>query len=84
MLKNVKELKEFIKWAKANKIKNFKHGDISFELSDLAFVETTDYSEITDFEKKQLIDTDETDLTEQELEERRKEDEELLFWSANN
>lgn len=36
MLKDVKELKELLKWAKAEGIKNLQVGDIKAEFSDLA------------------------------------------------
>jgi hypothetical protein len=38
MIKTVSELKEFIVWAKSQKVKSVKLGDIHVELSDLALI----------------------------------------------
>ena len=81
MFKNVASLKRFITWAKNNKIKRFKNGDVEFEISDLGLVEELNRSalsnekEITDFEKKTLVDTEEMSQQEQD---------ELLYWSTNS
>lgn len=39
MITNISELKDLILWAKSQKVKSLKLGDITFELSDLALVE---------------------------------------------
>ncbi len=39
MIKDVNDLKDIIIWAKAQKVKSLKIGEISFDLSDLALVE---------------------------------------------
>ena len=79
MFKTEKELKDFILWCKANKVKSFKNNDTNFELSELSFV-----PELTEkqMEKKVEEAYDHTliDTAKQELD---KEDEELLYWSSN-
>jgi hypothetical protein len=39
MITDINELKEFILWAKAQKVKSIKLGEIHIELSDLALIE---------------------------------------------
>lgn len=80
MFKDEASLKQFITWAKDMKLKRFKNGDIEFEISDLGLVEELNRSalsgekEITDFENKTLVDTEELSQQEQD---------DLLFWSTN-
>ena len=82
MLDNEKNIKEFIKWCKANKVKSFKCKDVEFELSELGFIEqdlSTPNVTTNDLEKAQEI-TEDSKLEEiQQLE----EEEDLLLWSAN-
>lgn len=81
MFKNVKDLKEFILWAKKQKIKSFQADEIQFELSEIAFAEdlysstSSKQKEVTDFEQKTWVDSEESSDP--------KEEEDLLFWSAN-
>lgn len=76
MFKNEQELKAFIEWAKASKLKKFKIENIEVEFSDFAYIEQADISnlrEATDFEQKSLVDTEPVDP---------KEENDLLFWSS--
>lgn len=74
----LQELKEFIIWAKQNKLKKFKKGNIEFELSDLAFLESAslmqgEEQEISSNSSKTLCDTEEMS---------KEEYEDLLYWSS--
>ena len=56
----VSELKEFILWCKANKVKKFNNADIQFELSDLAFLEDIDKTPMKEMVlggSKDMLDT---------------------------
>lgn len=79
MFKTAQELQQFIIWCKSQKVKAFKHDQVQFELSDLAFV--TDYDEPAKVEKD-LSFHDSKTLTETDKESDA-EDEDLLFWSSN-
>lgn len=80
MFKTVDELKKFILWAKSNKIKKLRIKDIEVEISELDFLPDTNltdpsnFKEVTDFEKKTMIDTEKLSPDEEE---------ELMFWSTN-
>lgn len=78
MFQSVEEVKKFIKWCQKNKVKCYQHGDLSFELSEIAFVDQLNASQM---EEKVSEAMDETlvDTAKQELD---KEDEDLLFWST--
>jgi len=74
MFKTVSELKEFITWAKETKLKKFKLDQVEFEFSDLALLSASDsLKEVTDFEQKDLIDTEPVDPADEN---------EALYWSA--
>lgn len=77
MFDNSEDLKEFIIWARNNKLKHFKNKDIEFELSELSFIEEAN-SKQQDALKEAigdtLVDTETSDP---------KEEEDLLFWSAD-
>ena len=73
MFNNVQEIKEFITWAKENKIKSFKIKDIEVEISEISFIEEEKQQNLTEAIGDTLVDTEVTDP---------KELEELLFWSA--
>ncbi len=74
------EIKLLILWCKENKVKSFTNNEISFELSDLAFIDAiaggldqiNTKEEFLDSQKI-LIDTEE--MNEQELDD-------LLYWST--
>lgn len=66
MFKDVEELKNFILWAKNQKIKRLKLGDYEAEFSDLVYVEQLQ----------------EAQMPEQAPGDQQKEDEELLYWSS--
>ena len=79
MLKTIEEVKEFITWAKENKVKNVKLEGIEFEVSDIAFVDALHapeeaYSELTSFGSKDLLDTEEIN---------EEEEEDLLYYSSD-
>jgi hypothetical protein len=78
MLTNIAEIKQFIEWCKANKVKSFANGNISFELSELSFVPGLSESEMSE---KLTTAYDETliDTAQQELD---SEEDELLMWST--
>ena len=70
MINNLSELKEFLLWAKQNKVKSVKLKEVEFEISDLAFITEEESSEKVDLET----------LMEQANPE--SEDDEALFWSS--
>lgn len=76
MIKSVSELKELIIWAKSQKLRALKIGDIQFELSDLALV----------VDEANLVQTapvavDSNSLAESE-QLTAEEEEKLLYWSS--
>jgi hypothetical protein len=80
MIKDVNELKEFILWARSQKVKTFKINEISIEMSEYAFL--ADVAEQFPVEgptkaPEQTIQTDLIDASEAE-----KPTNEDLFWSA--
>jgi len=76
MFKDIKDLQRFIIWCKNNKLKSFKRGDLSFELSELSFVEGLNQTVPDD-----TILRDEAKLEElQQLE----DNEDALFWSSSS
>lgn len=77
MFKNIDELKDFIIWAKSEKVKAVKVGEISVELSDLAL--TADLLDI-ETPKDLAMPPASTKLPDGNTE--TPEDEQLLFWSA--
>lgn len=76
-LNSLDKIKEFVKWCKANKVKSFKIGDISFEISEMQLL--PDLCNIENLEKAQEITENSILSTIQQND----EDEDLLFWSAN-
>lgn len=79
MFKTTSELRDFIVWAKAERLKSFKAGNIEVTFSDLAFLEAMD-EPLPGMQKteekntsKTLVDT----LSDKDL-----EDDELLDWSS--
>lgn len=74
MFKSPKELKNFIIWAKNNKIKRVKVGDIEVEISDLAFIE----------DQLPLGSQINTPVSPSQGEQDEKEEQELLYWSSGN
>lgn len=81
MFKTTEELKQFILWCKNNKIKTFTTPSASFELSELAFIEHLNESQMEE-KTSEAMDTTLIDTAKQELEE-EDEKEDLLFWSSN-
>lgn len=75
MFKNIEEVKKFITWCKENKVKAFNSENVTFELSELSFIENQNYDEIKMDDTKTF-----SDLSNLE----KDETEELLFWSSNN
>lgn len=75
MFKTPSELKEFIIWAKEHKVKRVRVDNIEVEISDLAFIEgleplSSQIGPITGQESNQDA--------------AKKEEDEDLYWSANN
>jgi hypothetical protein len=73
MLKNIKEIQDFVIWCQKNKVKSFKNNDLEFELSELGMVETQNFDEINLDDSKTFSDFD--NMT-------KEEQDELLFWSS--
>lgn len=75
MFKNKQELQDFILWAKAQKIRRMKVGDIEVEISDYAFIEdlTTPISQVPTPSEPQ---------SEDEILRLKNEEEALLLYSA--
>ena len=70
------EIKEFILWCKANKVKHFEKDGMKFELSDLAFQEEVIAAQTKiqeQWSSKILSDLEKLSP---------EEEEELQFWSA--
>jgi len=78
MLKNIQEIKQFIEWAKENKVKSFKSGDIEFEISELAMIPGEEENQAR---IKSLLESTET-ITDTDPE-ANEDDEEALYWSTN-
>lgn len=73
MFKDVNELKEFLVWAKEQKISEINIGEVRAKFHDLSFVEELYNKEMNLDTSKALVDSDDSPS---------KEDEELLMWSA--
>ena len=75
MFKDLSEVKEFILWAKENKVSELKVENIEFKLSPLSFVdEKQQATELKEAIGDTLVDTQE--ISQKELEE-------LMYWSVN-
>jgi len=75
MFKTVQELQDFILWAKAEKVKRLKIGDVEVEISDYALVE--DLMTIQSQTKSSTEPQKNTDPNKNQTEE-----DDLLMWSA--
>jgi hypothetical protein len=73
------QLKEFILWCKANKVKTFSKDGICFEFSDLAFIENLHEEPVP--VKETFLDSQKTMVDTEEVSE--KDEDELLFWSSS-
>ena len=84
---NIIEIKELVIWCKKNKVKSFSHEGVTFELSDLAFIEDLNLGTNLPEGVQAVSDKEhryETLDTFAETEEMTPEEEEdLLFWSSN-
>lgn len=77
MIKDIQELKKFMTWAKENKVKSFKSGEISFEFSELALVSDQDIASAYGYtEEKPKQELPQQESTEEQ-------DDETLYWSSN-
>lgn len=76
MIKTINELKEFILWAKEQKVSSVKIGDVAFEISNLALIEATELKPYA--EQPTSVGLNEQDAQEQ------KEDDDLLMWSSRS
>ena len=74
MIKDVKELKNFIKWCKKNGVSNISIGDITFQVQP----------DIQEMPVKEFYKSLSVPAPEEELPNSKEEeiDEELLFWSS--
>ena len=79
MFKSTKEIKEFIIWCQKNKVKSFKHDNIAFEVSEIAFVDQLNEQQLQQ-KVSEAMDETLVDTAKQELDQ---EDEDLLMWSSN-
>jgi hypothetical protein len=77
MFKDIKELKEFIIWCKAQKLKSFQVDGLQFELSEITYAE-----EIPNNEKSNLGEYN-TDTLTDTLESKDFREDPDLFWSSN-
>lgn len=75
MIKSFDEFKELATWCKSQKIKHLKVDGVEFEFSDIAFLEEIDSAKLESLETA----VDESTF---ESEQDEKEDEEMLYWSA--
>lgn len=82
MIKSIEELKDLILWAKAQKVKSLKLGEIIVELSDLALIE--DIQEPKAAGNPNVTASVSTFLEDLTGTGNSKEDEDLLYWSAKN
>lgn len=77
----IDEIKDLVKFAKAEKVKKLQVGNVNFELSDYAFIDgMAEYQPTQSPQKEDSASTKtmvDTNLTEQD-----KEDADLLFWSS--
>jgi hypothetical protein len=77
MFKDISELKEFIKWAKAEKVVRVKTEQVEFEISALGLIDEERSQNMEDSISKAL------GLTPSSPEQAMKDDEDLLFHSSN-
>lgn len=82
MIKTVDELKELILWAKSEKVKSLKIGDIIIEMSDLALIE--DIQAKPEQANSKVTASVTTFMEDMASTGNKKEDEELLYWSAQS
>ena len=75
------ELKNFIKWCKKEKIKAASFENCSFEISELAFIDNSAYSDLSEF-KEDNLDSQKLMIDDEEKMEDNREEEELLYWST--
>lgn len=79
LIANVEELKSFILWAKSQKLKSASLGNVSFDFSELAFV--NDIESAPDVETTDMaVPPNSPKLPGGDA--RPSEDDELLYWSA--
>lgn len=77
----MEQLKEFILWCKANKVKNFKNSEYQFELSELAFIDTVGMADLGDPVKEMNLDAA-LPIVDSEEPMSREDEDELLYWST--
>jgi hypothetical protein len=79
MFDDIDQLKQFIVWAKSQKLARVKVGDIEFDVSNIGLIEAS-----PDIEKTLEKVTTVTTKANLSANEQEKEDEELLYWSSRN
>lgn len=75
-LNTLQKIKEFIEWCKKNKVKSFKHGDLTFELSEVAFIDQLNEINMSEIAQESREESKLDEANEAE------EDKDMLFWSA--
>ncbi len=76
MFKNVQELQDFLTWAKTQQITKVEVGDVKVEFSPLAYIPTdAQLDEISNGSASTLADMEPST---------KKEEDDLLYWSANS
>ncbi len=94
MLKNLKEVKEFIVWAKSQNISKAKIGDVEFEISPLHYAQeqidqemknvSSEEEDLYGMPGEKSIDSNDPATFVDELDESSKsEEDDLLMWSTN-
>lgn len=76
MFKSVKELQEFIIWAKSQKLKSFKNNEIEFELSELGLLPESELEAPKTYGTPNIGDLPDSEKLDPQ------EEEDLLMWSA--
>lgn len=73
----ITEIKEFIIWMKANKVKKFKNSDFEMEMSDIAFIDELNVSQ-----EREMVLGGSKDLHDTAVPQTDEENESDLFWSC--
>lgn len=74
MIKSVEELKALILWAKEQKLKRLKVGDIEVEVSDISILESV--------QVEKLVSPPTGSMPQQATQTENEEDDELLYYSS--
>lgn len=77
LFKSVNELKEFIVWAKSEKIQALTVGEVSIQFSAIAMID--DEFDQPEAKESSKVWTDGSDLNKSDLE----DEEDLMYWSSS-